>query len=502
MPDAPTISLKFLVAAFVPWILAIAYLTYKAYNKTETFEDMNIARGHWGPVVLGFSAAATMQSAATILGVPGLVYGAGGFPGLWILVAKSMAFGFGMLVFGKVLQHLGNRFNSLSIPDWLGHMYESDSIRVIGAILATFQIAWVIAQLAGASQVISGLTAVSYEVALFFSLVVTFGYVFIGGESATQLTDTFQGVLMIGVVALAVAAGLWVIDGGILSLPQQIAGQGGNLGLFAPEFSIFAGPLAVFSFAMFFFTSALNPAVGKKFLSLESNSDIKVFVITSIAVAAFMDFTAFVGLYSVALFPNLEMADQSILYVLNMAYPSILVSGMAVAIFSATVTTLNSVIVSISVSYSNVIYRRVLAKRGIIHDDKSQEEIDRYASWISRTGIVALAVISGIFALTPPDYINVFVNAGNYGFTSSVAPVIAIGALWKKANSTGALVTLVTGPLLYLYLYLFQTPNNPFIAGTITLAVTVVVMVTVSYVSSGTPTRALRMPASAQEPSD
>lgn len=502
MPDAPTVSIQFLAAAFVPWIAVIGYLTYRAYNKTESFEDMNIARGHWGPIVLGFSAAATMQSAATILGVPGLVYGAGGFPGLWLLVAKSTAFGFGMLVFAKVLQHLGHRFDSLSIPDWLGHMFKSDSVRVIGALLATFQIAWVIAQLAGASQVISGLTTISYETALLFSLVVTFGYVFIGGESATQLTDTFQGVLMILVVALSIAAGFWVLDGGIASLPQQIAAQDGNLGLFAPEFAIFAGPFAIFSFGMFFFTSALNPAVGKKFLSLESSSDTKVFVITAIAVSVFMDFTVFAGLYSVALFPGLEMADQSILYVLDLAYPSLLVSGMAVAIFSATVTTLNSVIVSISVSYSNDIYRRVLAKRGIVHGDKSQAEVDRYASWISRIGIVVLAVVSGLLALTPPDYINVFVNAGNYGFTSSVAPVVAIGAVWKRANSTGALVTLIVGPILYLYLYLFQTPNNPFIAGTITLGVTILTMVAVSHITSGTPTQALRMPARAQEGSD
>lgn len=502
MAGTPTVSLSFLIAAFVPWIVIVAYLTYRAYEKTESFEDMNIARGHWGPVVLGFSAAATLQSAATILGVPGLVYGANGFPGLWLVIAKSTAFGLGLILFAKVLQHLGENFGSLSIPDWMGHMYESDTVRVIGALLATFQIAWIIAQLAGASQVISGLTTVSYQSALLFSVVITFGYVFIGGESATQLTDTFQGVLMIAVVALALISGFWLIDGGIMSLPENIASQGGNTGIFSDNFGIFAGPFAIFSYAMFFFTSTMNPAVGKKFLSLESNSDIKVFVITAVALSIFMDLTAFVGLYAVDLFPNLEMADQSILYVINMAYPPLLVSGMAVAIFSATVTTLNSVIVSVSVSFSNDIYRRVLAKRGIVHGNKTDEEVDRYATWISRVAIVSLAIVSGILALTPPDYINILVNAGNYGFTSSVMPVIAIGAVWKKANSTGAVVSLVVGPLLYLYLYIFQIPNNPFIAGTITLGVAALIMVAVSYVSSGTPTQALRTSSVTAEQSD
>lgn len=81
-------------------------------------------------------------------------------------------------------------------------------------------------------------------------------------------------------------------------------------------------------------------------------------------------------------------------------------------------------------------------------------------------------------------------------------PVIAIGAIWKKANSTGAVVSLVVGPLLYLYLYIFQVPDNPFIAGTITLGVATLIMVTVSYVSSGTPTQALRTSSMAAEQSD
>ena len=106
-------------------------------------------------------------------------------------------------------------------------------------------------------------------------------------------------------------------------------------------------------------------------------------------------------------------------------------------------------------------------------------------------------MVSGILALTPPEYINVFVNAGNYGFTSSVTPVVAIGAVWKRANSTGALVTLVVGPILYLFLYLTQT-SNPFIAGTITLFVTTLTMIGVSYLTSGTPTQALTRPTAEQ----
>ena len=44
--------------------------------------------------------------------------------------------------------------------------------------------------------------------------------------------------------------------------------------------------------------------------------------------------------------------------------------------------------------------------------------------------------------------------------------------------------------------------DNPFIAGTITLGVATLIMVTVSYVSSGTPTQALRTSSMAAEQSD
>lgn len=502
MAAQPSIPISHMLLGFVPWILVVGYITYRGYDKTASVEDMAVAKGHWGPVVLGFSAAATMQSAATILGVPGLVYGAGGFPGLWILITKSTAFGFGVLLFAKVFQHMGSRFGSLSVPDWLGHMYESDAVRVAGALLVTFQIAWIIAQLAGASQIISGLTVIPYNTALVIALVITFSYVFIGGESAVQTTDFFQGILMIVVVLLAVASGAWIIKGGFAGVPSAVASQGGNMGLFSPDFPIFAGPLAIFSFFMFFFAMSVSAPVGKKFLSLDSRKDIKVFVATVIVVTSIMDLTAFTGLYAYSLFPGLEMADQSIIRVIAMAFPSLVVSLMAVAIFSATVSTIDSVVIAITVSYTNDIYRRVLAKRGIVHADKTEEEINNFTIWLSRGFILLLAFISGIFAMTPPDFINVFVTVGNFGFISSVFPVILFGAVWERANSTGAIATLVIGPLIYVTLFLTQFPNNPFIAGTITMVFTMSIMGIVSAVTSGTPTRALTRSPEAEPAGD
>lgn len=469
----------------VIWTAVLVYLAYRGWKSTTNMEDLVLARGDWGPVVLGFSAAATMASAATILGLPGLVYGAGGYPGLWASIAKWPAFGFAMIIFAKGIRRLGIQYGSLSIPDWLGHLYENDVVRVVAALLVTFQGAWIIAQIAGISQIISGLTIISYEVAVVGALVVVFGYTLIGGESAVQSSDFFQGVLMVIVTLMAVASGFWLIDGGLLGLSDAVAAEGGSLGVFSPEFPIFDGPIAVIAWFVFFFGLAVSAPVGKKFLSINDEREIKTFIATVIITMMIWDLAVLPGLYAVALFPELAAPDQAFVQVIGTAFPSIVAAGLAFAVISASVSTVDSVIIALTVSYTNDIYRRFFVKRGIIHSDRSEAEIDRYTVWLSRIFILLIALIAGAVAATPPEFIAILVTFGNFGFISAVFGPIALGLYWDQANAKGALASMISGPIVYLYLNFSVFPATPFKPGLFTMIFAIVIMIIVSYFTAG-----------------
>jgi sodium/proline symporter len=469
----------------VIWVGILVYLGYLGYQSTETMMDLSLARGDWGPVVLGFSTAATMASAATILGLPGIVYGAGGYPGLWTSIAKWPAFGLGIIVFAKSIRRLGIQYGSLSVPDWLGHLYDNDIIRVIAALLVTFQGAWVVAQIAGVSQIVSGLTAISYQTAVVGAAIVIFGYTLVGGESAVQSSDFFQGILMIIVVVMAVLSGFWLIEGGLLGVSEAVAAQDGNLGMFAPQFPILDGPIAVLAWGTFFFGLTISAPVGKKFLSLNDESEIKTYIATIIVTMMIWDLAVLPGLYSVALFPGLEAADQAMVQVIGTAFPAIVAAGLAFAVISASVSTVDSVIIALTVSYTNDIYRRFLVDNGYIHSEKSEEELDRYTVWLSRGFILVIAVIGGVLAATPPDFIAVLVTFGNFGFISAVFAPIALGLFWDQANAKGALASLIVAPIVYLYLNFFVITSTPFKPGLYTMILAFVLMVVVSYVTEG-----------------
>jgi Na+/proline symporter len=480
-----SIPISYFAIFGVLWLGVISYLAYRGWRETETMTDMVLARGDWGPVVLGFSTAATMASAATILGLPGLVYGAGGYAGLWASIAKWPAFALGILVFAKPIRRLGGKFGSLSVPDWLGHMYDNDIVRVVAALLVTFQGAWVIAQIAGMSQLISGLTVIPYQTAVLVATVAVFGYTFVGGESAVQSSDFFQGVLMVFVTLAAVAAGFWVIPGGFGNLAASVA-QNGSTTMFSEGFPIFDGPFAVIAWGVYFFALTISAPVGKKFLSLNSARDLKLYIGTVLFTMMIWDLAVLPGLYAVSLFPNLGAPDQAMVQLIGTAFPPIVAAAMAFAIFSASVSTVDSVIIALTVSYTNDLYRRFLVERGFVHGGKSEAEIDRYTVWLSRGFIVLIGVIAALLATSPPQYIAILVTTGNFGFISSAFAPVALGIFWDKANSTGALASLILGPIVYVYLSQFSPWFvAPFKPGLITLIFTTLLMIAVSYATAG-----------------
>lgn len=485
VPLQINIPLEIFAIFGVIWLAVVAYLAYLGWKQTDTTEDLILARGDWGPVVLGFSAAATMASAATILGLPGLVYGANGYPGLWASLAKWPAFGLGIIVFAKGIRRLGIKYGSLSIPDWLGHLYNNDVVRVIAALLVTFQGAWIVAQIAGVGQLVSGLTAITYETAVLGAVIAIFLYVLVGGESAVQSSDFFQGVLMVIITIMAVASGFWLIDGGLGGLEAAVVAQGGNTGIFSPGFPVFDGPFAVIAWFVFFFGLTISAPVGKKFLSLNDEKDIKVFIATVIVTMMIWDLAVLPGLYAIALFPDLAAADQAMVQVIGTAFPAIVAAAMAFAVFSASISTVDSVIIALTVSYTNDIYRRFLVKRGIVHADKTEEEVNRYTLWLSRGFIVLFGVIGGALAATPPEFIAILVTFGNYAFISAVFGPVALGLFWDKANAQGALASLIVAPILFLYLNFMVYPATPFKPGLIAMVVATLVMAVVSYLTEG-----------------
>ena len=67
---------------------------------------------------------------------------------------------------------------------------------------------------------------------------------------------------------------------------------------------------------------------------------------------------------------------------------------------------------------------------------------------LSRTAIVAIAVIAALLAINPSDSILGLVGFAWAGFGSAFGPIVLLSLYWKRFNSTGAIAGMVTGAVV------------------------------------------------------
>ena len=67
---------------------------------------------------------------------------------------------------------------------------------------------------------------------------------------------------------------------------------------------------------------------------------------------------------------------------------------------------------------------------------------------LSRTAIVAIAVIAALLAINPSDSILGLVGFAWAGFGSAFGPIVLLSLYWKRFNSTGAIAGMLTGAVV------------------------------------------------------
>ena len=67
---------------------------------------------------------------------------------------------------------------------------------------------------------------------------------------------------------------------------------------------------------------------------------------------------------------------------------------------------------------------------------------------LSRTAIVAIAVIAALLAINPSDSILGLVGFAWAGFGSAFGPIILLSLYWKRLNSAGAIAGMLTGAIV------------------------------------------------------
>jgi len=182
------------IAFFFVFVAISLGITYWAAKHTKSTSHFYTAGGNISGIQNGFALAGDFMSAASFLGIAGLV-ALNGFDGLIYSIGFLVGWPIVMFLIAEPLRNLGK----YTFADVVAYRLNQKPVRVAAAIgtlaVVTF---YLIAQMVGAGELIKLLFGIDYELAEIIVAGVMMAYVIFGGMIATTWVQIIKAVLLLG----------------------------------------------------------------------------------------------------------------------------------------------------------------------------------------------------------------------------------------------------------------------------------------------------------------
>jgi cation/acetate symporter len=220
-PTASAIGFFLLIVALT---LAI---TYWASRRTRSTEDFYAAGRSISPLQNGLALAGDYMSAASFLGIAGLV-ALSGFDGM--IYATGWLVGWPALMFfiAEPLRNLGK----FTFADVVAFRLQQTPVRIAAAVGGILTLLfYTIAQMVGAGNLVTLMFGIPYESAVTIVGVVMLLYVLFGGMLATTWVQIIKAILLVGGVTILTGLVLARFNFSVVELYGAVAARYGQQAL-------------------------------------------------------------------------------------------------------------------------------------------------------------------------------------------------------------------------------------------------------------------------------
>lgn len=177
---------KFLFTIFL--LATIVYITNATRKYSTSTVDYWVGGRSFGWVVNGSAIAGDYLSAATFLGLAGLVFSLG-YDGLFY----TFCFSIGLTLLALFVAGPLRRFGAFTVPDFLGQRFHSPRARLIAVIVVLAISGFYAApQLLGAAQILKLFFGTSYTFGILFTVGIMIFYVGVGGMKGTTINQALE----------------------------------------------------------------------------------------------------------------------------------------------------------------------------------------------------------------------------------------------------------------------------------------------------------------------
>ena len=444
---------------FYPWMILAIYavlgVSVAAVARRRMGAGMNeffLANRQLGGIVSALTYAATTYSAFMMVGLAGLTYklGVGAF-GFEVTYLCGLAL---VVFFGPRFWLVGRKFDYLTHSQLLADRYQSRAVGIISALLClVFLIPYAAIQLMGIGYLLSGVSegAISLVAAMLVATVLAVIWSNMAGLRSVAWTDALQAVIMLVSSIITLWFMVYRGFGGFAEffdrmnreIPELLAGPG----LF--KLNVFIG-LAL----PWLFFSISNPQVTQRLFVPQSVRAFKQ-MIGGFLIFGFLYtlVSVFWGFGARLLIPDLQAADLATPALLALPIiPRLIAVVVMVGILSAAISTIDSILLSLSSMCT-----RDIVKAGFAAGITEASEL--------RLGKAIIPILAMVF------FVFAYWAAGKSGLAFMIAPLASaasagllmavptiVGAFfWRRATAAGAVISMLGGSALVLFLQLTGT---------------------------------------------
>jgi cation/acetate symporter len=440
---SPTISA---VAFFLVIVALTLAVTYWASRRTRSTRDFYAAGRSISPMQNGLALAGDYMSAASFLGIAGLValrgydgmiYATGwlvGWPALILLVAEPLR-NLGKFTFADVVA-----FRLRQVPVRIASAF--------GGILTL--LFYVLAQMVGAGNLIKLMFGLPYEWAVAGVGVVMLAYVLFGGMIATTWVQIIKAVLLLFGVTLLTALVLARFHFSPQALYAAVAGRYGQTAL--EPGGLVTDPIDAISLGLALMLGLLGlPHILMRFYTVPDARAARSSVLYA---------TGFVGYFYLIIpivgFGASALVGRDVIKNIdaggNMAAPLVaeLLGGTPFLGFIAAVAfaTILAVVAGLTLAGASALSHDIFthAIRGGAASEHEQIRVARGAT----IGFGLLAVVLGI--LFKGQNVAFMVGLAFAVAASANFPPLLLSIVWRRFNTAGAVSAIVTGAVLSVVL--------------------------------------------------
>lgn len=431
-------------------VFAVGFYSMKFVNKARNSKDANefmdeYMTGNRGlnGFVLAMTLVTTYLSAGTFIGGPGSAY-TQGLGWVFLSMAQMPTGYFTLSVLGKKFAIISRRINAVTITDFLRARYKSDTVVIITSIsIVAFFIGAMAAQWIGAARLLEGSIGISYELALSAFGITVIVHTVIGGFRAVTISDTVQGIIMT-IATITIFIGTIIAGGGVSNIINNMATI--NEGMITP-FGVTSGNMTILWVTSFWilvgFAVVGIPSVSQRAMSYKDTKSLHQGIKYGTAISMVLILGMhLVGAFASTLVSGINSGDLVIPTLTTKLFPSIVAGILLAGPLASIMSTVDSQLLVASGTIVNDIY--------INYINKKLKEDARKSGIVSILATLVIGIAIYLVAFNPPDlivWLNLYANAG---IISTFLWPIILGLYWKRANSYGAIISIISGVGSYI----------------------------------------------------